>query len=130
MSSPSVLVVDDDEGAVETLTDILTAKQYRVEIARSGEDAISLARTTPFDAILMDIVMPGVNGVEALRSIKAVDPATNVIMMTAYTRHELVEQARKAKAVAVLPKPLDMDRLLALLARTVRKNGGSKGKPR
>jgi len=106
MSSPSVLVVDDDEGTVETLTDILTAKQYRVEIARSGEEAISLARTTPFDAVLMDIVMPGVNGVEALRSIKAVDPETNVIMMTAYTR------------------------LLALLARTVRKNGGSKGKPR
>src|SRR3989304_5817753 len=50
MSSPSVLVVDDDEGTVETLTDILTAKQYRVEIARSGEEGISLARTPPFGA--------------------------------------------------------------------------------
>ena len=130
MSPPSVLIVDDDEGAVETLTDILTAKQYQVEIARSGEDAISLARTTPFDAILMDIVMPGVNGVEALRSIRAAAPETKVIMMTAYTRHELVEQARKAKAFAVLLKPLDIDRLLVLLDRTVRKNGGSMGKPR
>src|SRR3990172_8320663 len=130
MSSPSVLVVDDDEGTVETLTDILTAKQYRVEIARSGEEAISLARTTPFDAVLMDIGRRGVRGVEPPGSIKAVAPETNVIMMPAYPRHELVEQARKAKAVAVLPKPLDMDRLLALLARTVRKNGGSKGKPR
>ena len=130
MSPPTVLVVDDYEGAVETLTDILTAKQYQVETARSGEEAISLAGSTAFDAILMDIVMPGVNGVEALRSIKSVAPGTNVIMMTAYSRHELVEQARKAKAVAVLPKPLDMDRLLALLERMVRKNGGSKGTPR
>ena len=130
MSPPTVLVVDDDEGAIETLTDILSAKQYQVETARSGEEAISRAGTTPFDAILMDIVMPGINGVEALRSIKAVAPGTNVIMMTAYTRHELVEQAKKAKAVAVLPKPLDMDWLLALLARTVRKNGGSRAKAR
>src|SRR3972149_6920864 len=99
MSPPSVLIVDDDVGAVETLTDILTAKQYRVEIARSGEDAISLARTTPFDAILMDIVMPGVNGVGPRRSSGAAPTGTNVIMMPAYPRHELVEQARKAKAI-------------------------------
>lgn len=130
MSQGSILVVDDDEGALETLTDILTAKQYHVELARCGEDAVSRAKATPFDAILMDIVMSGVNGVEALRSIMAAAPGTNVIMMTAYTRHELVEQAWKAKPVAVLPKPLDMDHLLALLARTVRKDGGSRGKPR
>ena len=130
MSPPSVLVVDDDEGTIETLTDILVAKRYRVETALSGDAAIALARRTHYDAVLTDVVMPGVNGVEVLRSIKAMAPGTNVIMMTAFTRHELVEQAKEASALAVLPKPLDMDRLLALLERATRKNGGSMGKPR
>ena len=121
MLSPSILVVDDDAGTVETLTDILTAKRYQVKTALSGEAAITLTRTAHYDAVLMDIVMPGVNGVEALRAIKTAAPGTNVIMMTAFTRHELVEQAKEGTALAVLPKPLDMDRLLALLERATRK---------
>lgn len=130
MSPPSVLIVDDDQGTVETLADILAAKRYQVETARSGDAAVALARETRFDAVLMDIVMPGINGVEALRSIKAAAPGTNVIMMTAFTRHELVEQAKEASALAVLPKPLDMERLLALLRRITRKGNGGQGETR
>jgi DNA-binding NtrC family response regulator len=121
MPSRSLLVVDDDRGTVETLKDILEAKTYRVASAYSGEAAVEMVRGDGFGAILMDIIMPGINGVDALRSIKAFAPGTNVIMMTAFTRHELVEQAKEASALAVLPKPLDMDRLLALLERATRK---------
>lgn len=125
MSPPLVLVVDDDVGTVETLADILEAKRYRVETALSGEAAAALARGTRYDAVLMDIVMPGLNGVEALRAIKTSTPGTHVIMMTAFTRNELVEEAKHANALAVLPKPLEMDRVLSLLEGATRASGGS-----
>ncbi len=70
-----------------------------------------------FNKVLLDIRMPGLNGVETLRAIKAIDPRTKVIMMTAYTQNELVGEAMRNHALAVLPKPVDIDRLLALLKR-------------
>lgn len=130
MPSRSLLVVDDDRGTVETLKDILEAKTYRVASAYSGEAAVEMVRRNGFGAILMDIIMPGIDGVEALKRIKAFAPQMSVVMMTAFTRHELVEQAKEASALAVLSKPLDMDRLLALLELITRKSEGSNGEPR
>jgi CheY-like chemotaxis protein len=63
----------------------------------------------------MDIKMPGLNAVEALQVMRQITPALKVIMMTAFTRDELVDQAHRATAVAVVPKPLDLDRLLAVV---------------
>lgn len=117
MSMPSrlVLVVDDDPGTVETLTDILSAKTYRVTSANSGDAAVEIVRRNGFGAVLMDIVMPGINGVEALKALKPVFPPAKVILMTAYSRHQLVEEARREGALAVLAKPLDIEALLPLL---------------
>jgi CheY-like chemotaxis protein len=119
MAPPSVLVVDDDVGMVDTLVDILSARRYRVETAYSGDAAVAMVRQMSYDAVLMDIQMPGLNGVEALRLMKGLAPKISVIMMTAFTRDELVEEARQATAVTVLPKPLDMDWVLALLVRVI-----------
>jgi DNA-binding NtrC family response regulator len=116
---PSVLVVDDDAGMAETLGDILAASGYDVAQANSGQAAVAMVGRTPYDVVLMDIQMPGVNGVEVLRAMKMVAPRASVIMMTAFTRHELVEEVRR-DAVAVLSKPLDVGRTLALIRRTVR----------
>lgn len=120
MSARSVLVVDDDAGTVETLADILRAKGYQVAAAHSGEAAVAMDHWAQYDAVLMDIRMPGLSGVDVLKIIKASAPRTNVIMMTAFTRHELVEEARRASALAVVPKPLEIDRVLALLQGTSR----------
>jgi len=84
---PSILIVDDDEGMVETLGDILSARNYDVATAASAEAAIEHVRRA----------------------------ALKVIMMTAFTRDELVDQAHRATAVAVVAKPLDLDRLLAVV---------------
>lgn len=130
MSRPCVLLVDDDAGTVETLADILRAKAYQVGVANSGEAAVDMVKRSRYDAILMDIVMPGLNGVEALRAIKASAPQINVIMMTAFTRHELVQEARRQNAAAVLPKPLEMDRVLALLERVTHRNAEPGGADR
>lgn len=126
MPQPSVLVVDDDVGMVETLSDILAARSYDVVTAYSGEIAVGMVRQKPYDVVLMDIQMPGLNGVEALKAMKAVVPGMSVIMMTAFTRHELVEEARRCTALAVVPKPLDIDRVLTLIdGAAARQLGGS-----
>jgi CheY-like chemotaxis protein len=111
-----ILLVDDDVGMVETLTDILEASQCRVSFAHSGAAAVNMAAERTYDAVLMDIQMPGVNGVEALRAIKARSPETRVIMMTAYTRDDLVKEAERMTGLPVLPKPLDVAEVLDLVA--------------
>ena len=113
----SILVVDDDLGMAETLTDILEANQYEVTRAHSGEAAVKMARLTAYDLILMDIQMPGLNGVQALTAMKIEGLAPCVVMMTAYTRDELVDEAETRSGFAVLPKPLDLDRVLAVARR-------------
>ena len=110
----SILVVDDDIGMAETLTDILQANQYEVAIAHSGDAAVTMARRRTYDLVLMDIQMPGLNGVQALTAMKAEGLAKHVIMMTAYTRDELVKEAEKRSGFPVLPKPLDLERVLSL----------------
>jgi DNA-binding NtrC family response regulator len=110
----SILVVDDDVGMADTLTDIFQAKQYEVATAHSGDAAVRMARSGGYDLVLMDIQMPGLNGVQALIAMKTEGLAKRVIMMTAYTRDELVTEAEKQSGFPVLPKPLDLERVLSL----------------
>ena len=114
----TILVVDDDPGMADTLTDIFQANQYEVAIAHSGDAAVSMARRRAYDLVLMDIQMPGLNGVQALAAMKAEGLAKHVIMMTAYTRDELVKEAERRSGFPVLPKPLDLERVLSLATST------------
>ena len=110
----TILVVDDDPGMADTLTDIFQANQYEVAIAHSGGAAVSMARRRAYDLVLMDIHMPGLNGVQTLTAMRAEGLAACVIMMTAHTRDELVEEAEKRSGFPVLAKPLDLERVLSL----------------
>ncbi len=116
-----VLVVDDDEGMVATLRDILGVTGYQVDVALSGLEAVDRVRQQAPDCILMDIRMPGLNGVEAFREIKRLAPESFVIFMTAYAASTLVEDARREGAVEVVPKPLDLERVLSLIEETAQK---------
>lgn len=69
---PSVLIVDDDPGTCETLSDILEGRGFNAVAVRSGEECIETIKNRHFDAVLMDIKMPGMSGVEAFRKIKEV----------------------------------------------------------
>lgn len=110
----TILVVDDDVGMADTLTDIFQANQYEVAIAHSGDAAVSMTRRRAYDLVLMDIQLPGLNGVQALTAMKAEGLAKRVIMMTAHTRGELVKEAERRSGFPVLPKPLDLERVLSL----------------
>ena len=114
--STRVLIVDDDKGMVTTLKDILGACGHQALHAESGHEAIEHARTGTPHAVLMDIRMPGLNGVDTFRELKRLAPDAYVIFMTAYATSELVEEARREGAIEVLPKPIDMELLLDLLS--------------
>src|SRR5207244_8256327 len=83
----------------------------------SSVTAVRVVTQTRPDLVLMDVRMPGLSGVEALKTMKALAPQLAVIMMTAFARDDLAEEARRAAALAVLPKPRDMERLLALMTQ-------------
>jgi len=114
------LIVDDDKFMVKTLGDILELQGWYVETAYSGAAAVELAATRPFDVVLMDIKMPGMDGVAALQAIKEVRKDLRVILMTAYAAQDRLVEAERAGVLRILSKPVDIGVLLPLLASAVR----------
>jgi CheY-like chemotaxis protein len=110
-----ILIVDDDAGMAETLGDILEAKGYEVEIASGGLQALALVQARQHDVIFLDIKMPQMNGVEVLRRVRVMRPETVVVMMTAYALPELMAEAERLGALAILSKPLPLDRIIQFL---------------
>lgn len=110
-----ILIVDDDPGMAETFGDVLEAKGYRVQIASNGPEALAYIHEEPFDVTFLDIKMEGMNGVEVLQRIKHARPGALVVMMTAYALPDLIAQAEREGAVAVLAKPLPLDRVIRFL---------------
>ncbi len=111
-----VLVVDDDRDVAESLGMVLEGMACQVDLAFSGSDAVSMFRPDRHDLVLMDVRMPGMNGVEALLEIRAQHPNARVMMMTGYSVEQLLTKAREHGAVGVLRKPIgrvDLQRMVA-----------------
>ena len=111
----AILIVDDEPGLALTLQDILHTFGHEVEIANDGWNAIERVKARPFDIVLMDIRMPGINGVEAFAEIKKIRPEIAVMMMTAYSVEELISEALENGAYGVLYKPFDVRRVLKFI---------------
>ena len=107
----SILVVDDDKTHRIMLKAMLKQWGWQIEEADDGTTAIEAVHSTPFDAILMDVRMTKLDGIEALRQIHAYNPAIPVIIMTAYSSVNAAVEAIKIGAHDYLTKPLDFDRL-------------------
>ncbi len=116
---PSILIVDDDHGMLDTLSDILEEKGFRVSRASDGYMAIEMVKKNGVDMVLMDIKMPGINGVETFKELKQIKSDIKVIMMTAYAVEDLLEEARRLNAYVCINKPLDVDNLLTLINEIV-----------
>ncbi len=112
-----VLIVDDNENLCKTLSFILNRKGYATATAHDGPDAIRLTEETPFDLTLMDIRMPLMNGVEAYKKIKRLRPRSAVVMMTAYSVEELVQEALEEGAFGIIYKPLDIEKVIFLIEK-------------
>lgn len=112
-----VLIVDDNQMMVKTLQDIFRLKGYDTEAAYSGPEALAKIDAETFACVLSDIRMPGVNGVDLFRAIKARRPEIPVVLMTAYVTDEIVREGLAEGVVAVLNKPLNIEEILAFFAR-------------
>jgi len=115
MEKTNILVVDDLRSIRLTLGGILEDKGHNVVTVENGYQAIEAVRGAHFDAIFMDIKMPGINGVQTFREVKKIDPKAAVIMMTAYSVEDLVKEALEDGAYAIVYKPFDIDRIIALI---------------
>jgi len=111
----SILIVDDNTSLSMTMSLVLKHKGYAVAAASSGPEAVGKVAENPFDIIFMDIRMFPMNGVETCKEIRKIREDSVVIMMTAYTVEELVQEAMQEGAYGVLHKPLDMDEVLQLI---------------
>jgi DNA-binding NtrC family response regulator len=111
-----ILVVDDDRRIVKTTCDILNIKGHEATAAYSGEEGVEKVRASVPDCVLMDIKMPGISGVEALKQMKQIAPALPVVLVSAYATDDLMEEANRSGAYAVLSKPLNFPIILSFLS--------------
>jgi DNA-binding NtrC family response regulator len=116
-SARRVLIVDDEINMRKTLAEILKEEGFQVATAGTGEEAIRLCCENPFEVVLMDVRMPGMNGVEAFRQIRRQAESIRVILMSAYSIEDLKEVALDEGAIAFLSKPLDLDRVISLVGQ-------------
>lgn len=119
-----MLVADDDEFQRKLVARILEAENYRVLFAASGLEVLSLLHKTRPDLVLMDIMMPDLDGVETTRRLKAVPQfaAIPVIMITGKSEKNVVAASLQAGAAGFLVKPFERNTLLAKVAQALRGN--------
>lgn len=110
------LVVDDDRSMVRTLSDILQLNGWEVRPAYSGTTAVQAAADEPFDVVLMDVKMPGLDGVDAFKAMKRARPDIRVVLMTAYAAPDRVSEAQREGAISVMSKPVNIVELFQILS--------------
>ena len=116
-----ILVIDDDKAMRDACFQILSRQGYRVELAASAKQGLTLLERLSFDAILLDLVMPDMDGLEALKKIRALDPDVEVIIITGYGTIQSAVESIKAGAFHFLSKPFVPDDLRNLVSRALGK---------
>ena len=116
---PRILVVDDDPDICLNLTDILTDLGYRVDYALDGPSALELVRQRPYDVALLDLKMPGMDGLTLYREIKNHRAGTVSLLVTAYAGPATTEEALSAGAWKVVAKPVDLAKLQLLVDEAI-----------
>ncbi len=119
--SAVILVVDDEKNTREGLKEAIAALGYRALTAEDGRRAVEILGTEPVDIVLADLKMPGMDGLELLKKVQSLAPATVFIIMTAYGTVETAVAAMKQGAHDYLTKPVNLDQLELLIERTLKK---------
>lgn len=117
-----ILVAEDDEAQRFMLSEALSREGYEVVCARDGAEAVERVRTEDFDVALMDIRMPRLDGIEALRQIRSMRPELLVIMITAFGSQDVAMRAIREGAYDYFTKPFNLDELRLVVRRAVEKN--------
>ncbi|MEW6740695.1 MAG: response regulator [Nitrospirota bacterium] len=114
-----ILIVDDEKVIRANLSDLLEGNGYLTDTAVSGRQAIEKVTSEDFDIVLLDLMMPVMDGMEALKEIKKIRPKIKVIMITAFATVEGAVDAMKSGASDYLPKPYVPQELLATISRVI-----------
>jgi len=112
-----VLLVDDEKEFIQTLAERLEVRDFNVQTAFDGEEALSKIKAQDFDVVVLDVLMPGKNGIETLREIKSLKPLVSVIMLTGHATVETAIDGMKAGAYDYLMKPTDTNDLVGKITK-------------
>jgi len=120
MTTPiNILVVDDEAGICQNVEKILSKNNYKVTSATSAKEALDILAEKKFELVISDIVMPQMNGLQFLKSLKSSWPATKAVMMTAYASTDTAVKAIRLGALDYLPKPFTPDELRSLVEQAL-----------
>jgi len=119
MRRGSILVIDDEAEIREGLEALLTSENFEVTLAETGEVGLRKLAENPFDLILLDVSLPGSNGLELLRDIRSRDPHLSIILITAYGSIDMARAAFKSGAQDYITKPWSNDELIAQVSLAV-----------
>ena len=112
MEEFSVLLVDDEVEFLDVLVKRLKKRKLRLLAANNGEEALRLVRENPVDVAVLDVKMPGMDGITVLREIKKTHPSIEVIMLTGHANMEVAIEGMELGAFDYLMKPIDIDELI------------------
>jgi DNA-binding NtrC family response regulator len=110
-----ILIVDDEQDSCANLADIFVDLGYQVDTANDGMAALELVKQNNYDIAILDLRMPGMDGVDLYRRIREVSAGTVAIVVTAYASSDTAKSARSAGAWQILPKPVNIGQLLNLV---------------
>jgi DNA-binding NtrC family response regulator len=128
MSESTVLLVDDEEEFVDVLAERLEARGLTVDTAANGELALEKAGKRPFDAIVLDMAMPGMDGIQTLKGLLKINPDLQVILLTGRATLGQAVEAMKLGALDFLEKPVDIETLVAKIEEAATKRSSLKDK--
>lgn len=116
-----ILVVDDEITVCKSIRNAILSDEYTVETALSGEEALKKDEEECYDLIITDLMMPGISGLDLLKTLKQKRPDVNVIMVTGYPTIKTAVQSIKIGAFDYIPKPFTPDQLRSLVSRVFKK---------
>lgn len=116
---PSLLITDDDAAFRETLQSVFEPEGYRTLLAGDGEEALHIVRSQKVHLVILDMHMPRLTGLETLRLVKQIKAVLPCILMSAQLDEAIIEQARRAHAFEVLPKPVTRRQITGIVRQAL-----------
>jgi len=116
----TIHIIDDEKIIHEVLEDLLSSEGYKCELSSNGPEALKKHQSRSFDLVLLDLLMPGMNGIEVLQKVKKMDPHAVVIIITAYASVESAISAMKKGAFDYIQKPFKHEELLITVKRAIK----------
>jgi two-component system, NtrC family, sensor kinase len=121
MTRTKILLVDDEVEFASALAERLQMRNYDVRTASNGLEAMALFHESPPDVVLLDLRIPGMDGLEILSNIKKFDPSIEVLMLTGHGDRESVQKGMQTGALEYIMKPIDIDELTSKINRAMKK---------